>query len=164
MNFDDNFKEFWALYPRRAENPPISRRKDAYKKLQTIIRDKEATWDEILDGVRLYAHSDKVKGKNATGKKFICMPTTWLNQARWEDEYQEPTINFRQIPRQNWTDDHWREAFGDVKKPFNRASFSEERWNYQYYGPRPPHPDSIVPPVIQDEYRIWWPDLKVVNW
>lgn len=163
MTFDDYFAQFWSLYPRRDENPPISRKKEAYKKLQHIIRDREAAWEEILDGVRLYATSDKVTGKNQGAKRFICMPITWLNQARWEDEYQEPVVDYRSIPRQNWPEEQWRKAFGDVDNGFRTAYHGVESWPAHYYGVRPPHPDSIVPPVIQDEYRIWWPDLRVVE-
>lgn len=161
MTFDENFARFWSLYPRRDENPPISRRKDAYKKLQRIIGDKGATWDQILDGVRLYATSDKVLGKTSDGRIFICMPITWLNQARWEEEYQEPVVNFREIPREHWTDDHWRKALGDVSSGFMKSEHSEEKWPIHYYGPRPPHRETLVPAKIQQEYKEWWSDLNV---
>lgn len=152
-----SFEDFWAAYPRRDETPNITGRKKAKEKLDKIVRDGEATWDEIVSGVRLYAHCDNVK------KGYVCLPVTWINQARWEDEYDEAPVPVEQKLRSQWTLDDWRDKLGGVDIAFNRLHFSEEKWNTAYYGPRPPHPESKVPPAIQDEYRKWWPDLKVVE-
>jgi len=159
----DSFDEFWDAYPRRDDTPRISGKKKAREKLLQIVADGEATWDDIITGARLYAHCGKVTGKSSpTGIKYICMPSTWINGARWEDEYEAAPIPFEQKAPSEYTLDDWRRRLGDVNHPFRRENFSAEKWS-DYLGPRPPHPDSIVPPVIQDEYRKWWPGLRVVE-
>lgn len=159
----DRFDEFWEYYPRRDDTPRIGGKKQARQRLLKIVGDGEATWDEIVSGVRLYAQCDKVTGKSSpTGIKYICMPKTWIGQARWEDEYEPAPIPFEQKTPDEYTDEDWRTLLGEVNHPFRLKNFSVENWS-PYLGPRPPHPDSIVPITIQDEYRRWWPDLRVVD-
>jgi len=157
---DPQFVEFWTLYPRRDTTPRIDGAKKTYEKVLRVIRDGEATWEEILEGVRSYALCDRVTGKE--DKKFIKMPITWVNNACWEDEYEPAPVSFEQKTPSAYTEEDWRQRLGDVNHPFRIQNFSAEKWS-DYLGPRPPHPDSIVPPVIQDEYRKWWPDLRVVE-
>jgi len=160
---DPDFMRFWDKYPRRDETPRISGAKEAYVKLKRVVRDCEATWDDIVAGVEAYARCDRVTGKSSpTGTKYIKAPTTFITKATWEDEYEAAPVPFEQKAPGEYTEEDWRKRFGDVNGRFGRELYSDEKWS-PYFGPRPPHPDSIVPPVIQDEYRIWWPDLRVVK-
>ena len=152
----DRFDEFWEAYPRRDKTPRITGRKKAREKLLKIVGDGEAAWDEIITGTRLYAQCDNV----ASG--YVCIPMTWINQARWEDEYEPVKKHFTERPMGSWTENEWREALGDVNNGY-RQSEAKNNWNVARYGPKPPHSESKLPAVIQDEYRIWWPDLRVVE-
>jgi hypothetical protein len=69
------FEQFWAAYPRRVA------KKAAVAALDRVRRSEEVTFDNLLDGVRIYARS--VAGKDP---QYIAHPATWLNGARWDDE------------------------------------------------------------------------------
>lgn len=157
---DPQFVEFWTLYPRRDTTPRIDGAKKTYEKVLRIIGDGEATWDEILDGVRSYALCDRVTGKE--DKKFIKMPITWVNNACWEDEYEPPAKHWAERPVETWSENEWCDALGDVNNGY-RQNEAKNNWNVARYGPKPPHSESKLPAVIQDEYRKWWPDLRVVE-
>lgn len=82
---DDGFDEFWSLYPR----------KDAKKKARTMWGNLSKKKREAVMG-DLPKYKDLVKGKE---KQFILLPTTYLNQERWEDERES------QQPQSHPTDD-----------------------------------------------------------
>lgn len=73
----DGFQEFWNSYPRRIGK--IAAQK-AYAKAVTT---HGATLPELLEGIRRY-----IAGKPAYAD--YAHPTTWLNQGRWMDQYDEP--------------------------------------------------------------------------
>lgn len=152
----DRFDEFWEAYPRRDKTPRITGRKKAREKLLKIVMDGEATWDEIIAGARSYAHCDNVQDG------FICMPATWIYNARWEDEYDPPAKHWSERPVETWSENEWRDALGDVDNGYRRSE-AKNNWNVARYGPKPPHSESKLPAVIQDEYRKWWPDFRVVE-
>ncbi len=71
MASDEDFAEFWALYPRHTAKFTA---RAAFDKARLL-----ATQSEILDGIRRYvllkpAYAD------------WCIPATFLNQGRWLDE------------------------------------------------------------------------------
>lgn len=72
------FAEFWSAYPKKVGKPAAEK---AWKK---AIKDGSDPAELVL-----------VAGQYAermadTDPKFICHPTTWLNQARYNDEPTEP--------------------------------------------------------------------------
>ena len=81
----NQFNFFWEVCPRKI----------AKKKTQSIynkiIKNKEATEQELITAMKLY--SDSVKN---TELCFIAHATTWLNQGRWEDKHEvkEKNKNF----------------------------------------------------------------------
>ena len=71
----ESWEEFWKLYP-RGEGKAQAR--EAYKKAL-----RKVTADYLLDRLKAYiAHNKKHDIKFAHA-------TTWLNQERWEDEYDQ---------------------------------------------------------------------------
>lgn len=73
---DDEFPEFWNLYPRKVGKGGAI---VAYRRAR-----KQAKQQEILAGLHLYLLTCPKE------KHFIAHPTTWLNQARWADETDQP--------------------------------------------------------------------------
>lgn len=69
----DRFDEFWSIYPCKKA------KKAARKSWQRALKDADA--DTIINGARRYAES-----RSGQDPKYTAMPTTWLNQGRWEDE------------------------------------------------------------------------------
>lgn len=77
--FEEDFSEFWSIYPRK------DGRKDALKSY-TRARKNGASKDAILSGAKAYVEQCK---SQKTEKRYIAMPTTWLNQERWGWDYSE---------------------------------------------------------------------------
>lgn len=70
----NTFDQFYSSYPRKASK----------KKAESIFsRLDETTKLKCIDGAKAYA--DQCKTLN-TEKRFIKLPTTWLNQGCWDDE------------------------------------------------------------------------------
>jgi hypothetical protein len=67
------FDQFWARYPKcpRRTDKPGSR-----KALTRAL--KFASFEEIMDGLKRYPFSPD--------PQYIPLPTTWLNQQRWDIE------------------------------------------------------------------------------
>ena len=72
------FAEFYARYPRKVGKG--SARKAYAKALKAVSH------DDIMFGL-----SQQLPGMEATDKKFIPHPATWLNRESWSDEPEEPT-------------------------------------------------------------------------
>lgn len=70
----ERFAEFWEIYPRKVA------RKAAVEKFKTAVKESGDP-QKVIDGALAYA-------KSVNGKPLdkIAHPTTWLNQARWDDE------------------------------------------------------------------------------
>lgn len=77
------FEAFWLKYPRRVAKIAARNSWNRARKL--------ATDDEIMAGVqRLLEHlPDDVR--------FIPHPTTWLNQGRWDDEYENVSNRYDEL-------------------------------------------------------------------
>ncbi len=73
------FSEWYKLYPNKKGNGAAEK---AYNK---VIKNKNATHEELVIGLNRFLEDIKIK---KTEKQFIAHPATWLNQGRWEDEYE----------------------------------------------------------------------------
>jgi len=72
---EQRWTDFWCSYPRKAAKPKAER---AFKRLSK--RDQLAILDHLP------------KRRWPKDKQYIMIPTTFLNQRRWEDEDQETTV------------------------------------------------------------------------
>ena len=72
------FAEFWKEYPKKVGKA------DAEKKFNSKCK-SEKTFMEIMDG--LNKQNQTVFSKREM--KYIPNPSTWLNQERWSDEYED---------------------------------------------------------------------------
>jgi hypothetical protein len=77
INHQGNFDEFWEFYPRKVGKGA------SQQALSKAL--KQATWQEILAGVRRLSADP-----NLPEKQFIPHPATWLNEGRWADEPYAP--------------------------------------------------------------------------
>lgn len=75
---DDRFEQFWQAYPRRIGKGCARR---AYEKARKL-----ASHDDIMAGLRRFIQAEPWHGDI----QFCPHPSTWLNQERWEDEYETP--------------------------------------------------------------------------
>lgn len=75
------FEEFWAAYPKKVGKKAAEA---AWKK----IKPAAALHDKIMTAVGRARVTEQWLRENG---RFIPNPTTWLNQGRWDDEYQEVT-------------------------------------------------------------------------
>ena len=82
--FDKPFDEFWAAYPSRG--PFGNPRRDAKASyIRAIIRD-HADPETLTKQAQAYKVWCEIMGWSKTS--FVCMAQTWLNQARWEADYE----------------------------------------------------------------------------
>lgn len=73
----DDFDEFWAAYPKKV---------DKYVARQSYTKARQkATADEIMQGLNRYK---QYLSAEQTEKQFIANASTWLNQHRWENQYE----------------------------------------------------------------------------
>lgn len=75
-----HFEDFYNLYPNKKG------RASAEKSYKRVI-DKGTDHDDLMKGLERYLEDIKA---NKTEKQFIAHPATWLNQGRWDDEYDTP--------------------------------------------------------------------------
>lgn len=66
------FEEFWEMYPKKVG-------KGAARKVWNALRPSIHMSHMILEGLSLYLRSKQVQ------RGYICNPSTWLHQRRWED-------------------------------------------------------------------------------
>ena len=78
ISFDAEFEEFWAAYPKRPNNPR-KKAMAAYRKARKNVSQKQ-----LLTAVGLYAAY--MAGENP---KFVAMASTWLNEERWNCDYEK---------------------------------------------------------------------------
>lgn len=86
----DRFEEFWKVYPRREAK--VAARKAFEKAVKSVGA------DAVLAGARRYAADP-----NLPDKQFVPLPTSWLNQGRWDDE-PLPVRN-QDAPQRGYVDD-----------------------------------------------------------
>lgn len=76
----DQFEEWWKAYPNVRKHG-----KGAARKSWTAATMKKS-WPGF-EGVM--AALEKAKRSKAWSEGYVPMPTTWLNQERWDDEWPE---------------------------------------------------------------------------
>lgn len=74
------FTDWYARYPRHVA------RRAALAKFGVILRNREATPDELNRGAERYAEECDRRGRS---EHYICHPATWLNAGRWADQPSE---------------------------------------------------------------------------
>lgn len=77
-DFSAEFEKWWAKYPNKKS------KQDALKSFNRVLKDKLATFDELMRGLEAYSNDCKAKNTEA---HYIKHPSTWLNQGCWADEY-----------------------------------------------------------------------------
>ena len=75
------FEKFWTTYPKKAGKKAAEA---AWKK----IKPDTALYDKIIIAIGKARVTEQWTKENG---RFIPNPTTWLNQGRWDDEYEEVT-------------------------------------------------------------------------
>jgi len=94
-----SFDDFWRSYPKKVGKPLARAKWDAITngglRTKTLDRDSgsyvtielSATPQELVEGAKRYAKSqiDRNTYRLKDDGKFTCMPSTWLNQGRWQD-------------------------------------------------------------------------------
>jgi hypothetical protein len=80
---EEEFNQFWALYPKRKGSNP---RSQAYKSFSKAVGCKGFAFELILDGVVAYAK--ELADSDKLGSMYVAMASTWLNQERW-DAYEQ---------------------------------------------------------------------------
>lgn len=81
ISADAEFAEFWAAYPKRKNNP----KQPAIAKYVYARQRLQVPHETIMAGVKAYAASRE--GQDPT---YTAQAKTWLNERRWEDEYDAP--------------------------------------------------------------------------
>lgn len=79
---DNSFDQFWAKYPSKVD------RAGAAKSLVRAGK-KGVAFSRIMDALDAYVAK--------TDDRPWCNPTTWINQARWDDQHAEVTPNAKAI-------------------------------------------------------------------
>ena len=74
----DRFEEFWKAYPKRSKANP---KKPAREKFERIIKTVDP--QILIDAAKAYAKSEE-----GNDPKYIAQTQTWLNQERWNDDYE----------------------------------------------------------------------------
>lgn len=111
--FEDLFKEFYSVYPKKAE--PLKARK-AFDKAYAKFG------DAVIEGARRLAADP-----NLPPKQFIPYPATWLNSGGWMNEPYAPRIKTAQeieaeaIARANRQRELERERSEEIRREMERA-------------------------------------------
>ena len=80
---EKRFKEFWSAYPKKVG------KKAAQSSWNKIKPDTEL-FDKIMAAIGRARETEQWQRENG---RFIPNPATWLNQGRWDDEYEEVNTN-----------------------------------------------------------------------
>ena len=72
---DAQFQEWYAAYPKKADP------KDARRVFDRVLKKREATFEQLLEGAKRYAFETR-----STDKKYIKAPAVWLNKGSWANE------------------------------------------------------------------------------
>ena len=89
-DYSNEFNTWWEKYPNKKS------KQDAQKAFVRVLEKKQATFDELMQG--LEAYSNDCKAKN-TEIHYIKHPSTWLNQGCWADEYGVKEVQVEYVPR-----------------------------------------------------------------
>lgn len=75
---ESEFNELWKTYPKKMSKKPAL-------KSYLSARKNGTTFEQIKKGLEIYY---KTLEKHKTKDEFIALLSTWLNQERWNDEYE----------------------------------------------------------------------------
>lgn len=79
LSFAAKFDAFWTAYPGRLRNGVLVKSGKGYARTCLFRALRRAPFDAIMGGIdRMKAHTDP---------DYIPDPSTYLNQDRWENEY-----------------------------------------------------------------------------
>jgi hypothetical protein len=106
----DNFETFWKLYPRKEGKGEA---REAFAKAL-----KGANADAICKGLERQLPAFRVRER-----KFIAMPSTWLNQGRWDDEPEGAARPSPPLPREPEVTDEDRAAGLRVIREAKKGDF-----------------------------------------
>jgi len=96
----NRFDEFWKSYPKKIGKGAAEK---AYKKIKPTAE----LQSQILSAVEKAKQTEQWQKQNG---QFIPHPATWLNQKRWEDEYQISNTNSEGIESSFDTDECFQAA------------------------------------------------------
>lgn len=81
-----NFETFWKAYPRRIGKAA------AFKSFKRIFESEQAPkFEDLLTAIEHYKQATR-------DPKYFCHPTSWLNQARYLDEYEAKDLKVERNP------------------------------------------------------------------
>lgn len=86
-----SFTDFWNLYPRKVSRKMAEK---AWSRLSAT--DQQAALDALPNHIRYWDQA-------GTAKEYIMHATTYLNQARWEDEIEMPQPKQQQATVAWWS-------------------------------------------------------------
>ena len=81
-NIKEKFDLFWNLCPKQEDEYKT------YGLFTSIIDEKTATADELLEGMKRYS---EITARAGTEEQFIKKPCNWLRDRSWENEYEVKT-------------------------------------------------------------------------
>lgn len=80
---EKEFAQFYEIFPRHVG------RKPAFEAWKKVLKTGKKTATELIKAAEAYA-----KSRAGKPKQYTLHPSTWLNQERWEDEYEEETTGY----------------------------------------------------------------------
>mgnify|MGYP006906802981 CR=1 FL=1 len=80
---EKEFAQFYKIFPRHVG------RKTAFEAWKKVLKTGKKTAAELIKAAEAYAEYRAGKPK-----QYTLLPSTWLNQERWEDEYEEETTSY----------------------------------------------------------------------
>ena len=84
---NDLFNSFWKAYPKKVGKGDIEKWFDKKKPSKDLV-------DTMIKQIKRFKDTKQWQERNG---KFIPNPSTWLNQKRWEDEFETETEELERI-------------------------------------------------------------------
>jgi len=76
--YSDDFLRFWKVYPKRVGKLA------AYRAWQYTLKKGLADAEQIIEAAYIFVKTEQGRGD----RQYIPHPSTWLNQGRYDDEYE----------------------------------------------------------------------------
>jgi Helix-turn-helix domain len=92
LSVSEAFERWWATYPRKVA------KEAARRAFGTILKDKRATFAQLMDGAAAYAAS-----RAGQDPRYTAHPATWLRGGRWADEPTPVPLPAPTRPREPWS-------------------------------------------------------------
>ena len=115
------FEQFYGEYPRHVG-------KEQAKKAFLKLSPDKTLFQTIIEKLKLQKEMCTIKSDNwlKEGKKYCPMPSTWLNNRRWEDEIVEPKSS-KWHPNDTISDDCKSEPDKYIKLPVHTAKTIDKK-------------------------------------